>query len=230
MSRQRRHWARPELYLLHRLFPCTQTEILAARLGRSYGAVSNQAHLMGIYKSKEFRKALNTRLGQALGRSRASVETRFQKGIVPHNAGVKHRPGWAPGRMREGQFKRGEHPPTWVPIGSYRVNCDGYCEKKVADHGPGLVHKNWMGVHRLVWIENHGPIPPGHVVVFKEGQRTSELEQITIDRLEIINRVELMRRNSYHTRYPKEIGQLIQLRGALTRQINKRERDAQQDK
>lgn len=38
-----------------------------------------------------------------------------------------------------------------------------------------------------------------------------------------------MRRNSYHTRYPKEIGLVIQLKGALQRQINKRERDAKQD-
>jgi hypothetical protein len=45
---------------------------------------------------------------------------------------------------------------------------------------------------------------------------------ITLGRLELISRAENMRRNSYHTRYPKEVAQLIQLRGALNRQINKR--------
>lgn len=31
-----------------------------------------------------------------------------------------------------------------------------------------------------------------------------------------------MRRNSYHTNYPKDVQLLIQLRGAVNRQINKR--------
>jgi len=35
-----------------------------------------------------------------------------------------------------------------------------------------------------------------------------------------------MRRNSYHTRYPKEVAQLIQLKGALNRKINRRSRQA----
>jgi hypothetical protein len=86
-----------------------------------------------------------------------------------------------------------------------------------------MVYKNWVPVHRLVWIEHHGPIPAGHAVAFKPGQHTSVLEEITLDRLELVSRAELMRRNTYH-KYPKEIAQLIQLRGALQRQINKRER------
>jgi hypothetical protein len=51
--------------------------------------------------------------------------------------------------------------------------------------------------------------------------RTTVLEDITADKVECISRSENMRRNSYH-RYGQEIARLVQLRGALTRQINKR--------
>lgn len=46
--------------------------------------------------------------------------------------------------------------------------------------------------------------------------------EITIDRIELVTLEENMRRNSYHNRYPKEIGLAIQARGALVRKINRR--------
>ena len=42
----------------------------------------------------------------------------------------------------------------------------------------------------------------------------------------LMTRAELMKRNSYHNRYPKEVARLVQLRGAVTRQINKRSNQA----
>ena len=47
------------------------------------------------------------------------------------------------------------------------------------------------------------------------------LEEITLDKVECISLAENMRRNSCH-QYGKEIARLIQLRGAVSRQINKR--------
>lgn len=35
-----------------------------------------------------------------------------------------------------------------------------------------------------------------------------------------------MRRNSYHTRYPKELGLLIHMKGQLTRRIRRIEKEA----
>jgi len=50
------------------------------------------------------------------------------------------------------------------------------------------------------------------------------VSEITLDRVECISLAENMRRNSYLTRYPKEVADLIRLRGALNRKINTRER------
>jgi hypothetical protein len=51
------------------------------------------------------------------------------------------------------------------------------------------------------------------------------LEQITLDAVELISRAELMRRNTRHN-YGPEINDLIGLRARITRQINKRTKEA----
>ena len=53
---------------------------------------------------------------------------------------------------------------------------------------------------------------------------TTEPDQITADRVECITRAENMRRNTYH-RYGPEVAKLVQLRGAINRQIRKREKE-----
>jgi hypothetical protein len=79
-----------------------------------------------------------------------------------------------------------------------------------------------VAVHRLVWTEANGPIPSGHIVVFKPGKRTAVLAQITPEILECITRTQLMARNTRHSNYPPELNQLIHTRAILTRAINKR--------
>jgi hypothetical protein len=73
-------------------------------------------------------------------------------------------------------------------------------------------------VHRIIWLDAGRTIPPGHALVFKDGNKRN----FDIDNLEMVTRQELMRRNSYHNNYPKEVGEVIQLRGALNRKINNR--------
>ena len=45
----------------------------------------------------------------------------------------------------------------------------------------------WRGVHELVWVEANGPVPPKHIAIFGPGARTNVIEQITVDK---INHVE----------------------------------------
>lgn len=158
--------------------------------------------------------------GAAMGLTWA--DARFPKGNVPFNKGVK---GWqAGGRAATTQFKKGVRQGVAVklyqPIGAERVSKDGYLERKVNDDLP--LQARWRGVHRIVWEAAHGPIPPGHAVAFLPGKHTADAARITVDCLELVSRAELMRRNSYLTRYPKEVADLIRLRGALNRKINNR--------
>lgn len=205
---------------MRRRYPNEITFQLAADLRRPLCGIYRIARMLGLKKSAQF--LASSESGRLTRLSQAGAPYRYGKGNVPVNKGLR-RPGWSPGRMRETQFRKGNRPYDWVPIGSYRVNGDGYLDRKLRDDG--LPQNRWACVHRLVWIEAHGPIPPGHAVCFRAGRRTTRLELITPDALELLSRGELMLRNSYHFNYPKEIGELIQLRGAIVRQINRRGKD-----
>ena len=138
---------------------------------------------------------------------------RFEKGHRPHNYGKK---GWASGgRSVKTRFKPGRRPHTWLPVGSERVTKAGLLQKKVSDTGYGS--RDWQSVHSWLWVQNYGPIPEGHIVVFRDGDRKNN----KIENLEMISRGENMRRNSIHN-LPEELVDVCRIRGVLNRHINKR--------
>ncbi|MAM87543.1 MAG: HNH endonuclease [unclassified Hahellaceae] len=169
---------------------------IAAVLGRTRSAVKNRAITLGLKKSAEYM---------------ATGPGHFKAGGTSWNAG-KSMP--STGRTAETQFKKGQRPHTWKPIGTERVSKDGYLERKISETG-----RRWRFVHLLVWEAVNGPLPKGHAVVFRDGNR----QNISLDNLECISRAELMSRNTIHN-LPPEIAAAKQLIGALNRQINKREK------
>lgn len=206
--------------IIRRLFPTNATHKVAALIDRTPSSVAQRAEVLGLSKDPEYLARDAYRFnGQHVG----GVAHRFKPGQEPPNKGLR-RPGWAPGRMAETQFRKGcmtgaaQH--NYQPIGTLRVSKDGYLERKVTDDHPGPARR-WVAVHRLVWEAANGPVPAGHVVVFLPGRRTASESAITLDAVELVTRAELMRRNTRH-RLPKELADLIALRASLTRKINTR--------
>lgn len=219
-------WTPAEERTLRRRYPDEPTETIAADLGLTVAQVYSKASRMVLRKSaRYFERYPAGRINAPGGRS---IGTRFKPGHEPWNRGKK---GWkAGGRSAETRFKKGEMSGAaqhnYKPIGSHRISKVGYLERKVTDDHP-VPARRWVAVHRLVWEAAHGPIPSGHAVAFLPGQRTDQLEEITAERLELVTRAELMRRNTLH-RYPKEIALAIQAMGALHREINRRQKASEQ--
>lgn len=210
-----RPWDDWEFEYVRRWYPVTPTDELAEQLGRSRTATYQVAQRMGLKKDPSYYEAGYG--GRTDGGKGAAC--RFPKGHVPWNKGIHWDSG---GRSHETRFKKGQKPHSWQPIGSERV-LDGYRQRKVTD--TGYPPRDWRPVHVLHWERYRGPVPEGHIVVFKNGNK----RDIRIANLECISRVENMQRNTVH-RLPKELAEIIQLRGALNRQINKRrESNAEQD-
>ena len=213
-------WSGVDMQILREFYADTPAWVLGAVLGRSESSVHAKARGLGLRKADDWADnplSNSTRVDPHRGRS-----AQFQPGHQTWNKGKK---GWCHPGAKATHFKPGNRPIQTLPIGSYRLDSHGILQRKIADT-PGPQHLRWRSVHELVWIEHHGPVPKGRVVVFRPGQRTNQLELITIDRVECITRQEVMRRNSYHNRYPKEIARLIQLSGAITRKINRRSKNA----
>lgn len=216
----RRFWTDIEVEILRRLYADTPTRLVADKLGRPLSQVYQTAARLGLKKSDEYLAsphACRLRRGDGVG-----AAFRYKKGNVPANKGTR-RPGWAPGRMAETQFKKGEMAGAaqhnYVPIGSLRLSKDGYLERKMTDDPALVPARRWTAVHRLVWEETHGPVPDKHVVRFKPGMSTAVEAEITIDKLECISLAENMRRNTIH-RYPQEIKDAIRSVAVLNRRIN----------
>lgn len=218
----RRPWTADEIESVRINYADWPTYLIAYLLRRSERSVFQLAAKLRIRKSERYYQ--RWRGGRWNGEHPNSVKHRYTKGNVPANKGLR-RPGWAPGRMASTQFKKGQRPQTWQPIGSEVVDRDGYRKRKVRDDAPpGLSRFNWIYCHVALWEEHLGPVPPGHCIVFKNGNKSD----IRIDNLACISQRQNMRRNSLHN-YPKPIVRMIQLRGALNRQINRRtKRERQQ--
>jgi hypothetical protein len=215
----RRPWTARQLEILRREYPTRTAAAVARKVRHSVSSVYQTAIRLGIRKSVAF--LASPASGRLCKGDTRGVSGRFGPG---HETWNKGRKGWkAGGRSAQTRFRPGNRPHTWQPMGTTRVTDDGILQRKVSD--TGYMPADWKAVHALNWEETNGPIPRGHVVVFKDGNR----QNLELANLELVTRGELMRRNSYHTRYPKEIARLIQLKGALQRQINKREQHAKQD-
>ena len=212
--RKLKPWTQKEDAALRRLYPNNKSRKVAAVLGRTVDMVQNRAWILGIRKSAEHFVRLHKEEGARL--TKKGVGHRFERGHIPANKGLR-RPGWGPGRMKETQFKKGQHPHTWQPIGSTRFSKEGYLQRKVTD--TGYPPRDWQSVHVLLWRKHRGRLRKGQVVVFKDGNK----KNIKLKNLERITRRELMKRNSIHRpSYPPELRAVILLTGALKRQIRER--------
>lgn len=217
----RKPWTEAERELMRQHYPDTVTADLAKALGRAVQHVYSAAMRLGLYKSEAF--AASDKSGRILKGGKLSQATQFQPGQPSWSKGTRGLVGVQPG-CRASQFKKGRpahEAHNYAPIGSHRLSKDGYLEQKVTDDPALVPARRWVAVHRLVWAEAHGPVPAGHVVAFLPGCRSADPALITLDALELVSRRDWMKRNTFH-QYGPEVVKVTQLRGAITRQINKR--------
>ncbi len=213
-SQNGRPWTSAEDEDIRARFPNMRTRDLAKQLGRTYQATSQRARQLEVRKSPEFLASPDS--GRLQRNDTRGAAFRFVKGQASWNKGTHYCPA---GGIAT-RFKPGNRPQTWVPVGTETRDGDGYLKRKVRDDAPkGQSRRNWVFVHRALWEEHHGPIPRGHAVVFRNG----DITDIRIENLELVTNQELMRRNTVHN-LPKPLAELVQLRGAIHRQINRRSR------
>ena len=89
----------------------------------------------------------------------------------------------------------------------------------------GVTRRDYVNVHHLIWREAGNDIPPGHILIFRDGNKAN----FALENLELITRKENMRRNSVHN-LPKELAELCQLKGHCSARStqNKRQNDMTQ--
>lgn len=218
----RRPWTAAEVEEVRRLYADTPTKEIARLLNRSVLSIYQAADKIGVRKTTEFKRQ---HCGLQPG-SQVGAAYRFKPGAEPANKGLR-RPGYAPGRMKETQFKPGHRSgkaeKNWRPIGTVLADHEGYLRIKVREAVYGKEPTGfgsmrvWPLLARHTWEQHHGPIPPGHVIRAKDGNR----QNCAIENLEMLTQKENMRLNSIWVRMPRELAEVMQLSGALKRKLRK---------
>ena len=146
---------------------------LAVMFGKQFGTEIKLRALTTLTHRHGLHNGIDSRLA---GGHPGCKATQFKKGSIPHNKGKKGVGGWEPT-----QFKKGNTPVNFRPVGSERVNVDGYIEVKVKD--PNV----WDLKHRIAWEQVHGEIPKGHAVIFGDGNKFN----LDINNLILVSRAQL---------------------------------------
>lgn len=153
-------YTEPELRLMrawyHEIGPLPMTRLLNIELGiqRSVASVQNKAAKLGLRYSGPKKCLFNSRQ-------------------VPHNKGKKLPPEWLE-KCRKSHFKRGQLPKNTKHDGAITIR-----------HGQNpyirLAQGKWKQLARHNWEQANGPIPPGHVVKYLDGNTLNcELDNLTI--------------------------------------------------
>jgi len=127
----------------------------------------------------------------------------FKKGIVPFYKGKK-----VPEEIRQRNahtcFKKGNKPVNTTYVGDVRkrvrknrIKSDGtyqrYLVIKIAEPN------NWEFLHRHIWMQHHGTIPKGMLIVFRDDNP----DNCVIENLEMITRKENAIRNQNYEKVSK---------------------------
>ncbi|MBA7559395.1 hypothetical protein ES708_01009 [subsurface metagenome] len=112
----------------------------------------------------------------------------FEKGHRPANKGTKGLTG-----ANVTSFQKGNVPPNRKPLGTERIETkQGYILVKVAQRNPYT--RAYRPKHIVTWEAMHGPVLPGMVVAFRDGDN----QNCDPGNLMLISRVELLRLNQHH--------------------------------
>lgn len=199
-----------EVIYLKKIYPHTRTDIIAKKMNRNIYSIYRKAAAIGVKKSEEFLSS--PECGRLYNGHTRGVATQFKKGHISHNKGVKMS-SEVREKVKHTFFKKGHKP--------HNTKYDR-CITIRKDTKSGILYfyirikeGEWELLHRVIWEKKNGKVPKGFNIVFKDGDQS----KVEIDNLEKISDSELLKRNSIR-RYPLDLQRLIQIKGALLRQIN----------
>lgn len=208
------HLTSEQLEAIKNEYHNTSAKDLAIRCECSVSCIYSIAFKYHLKKDKEFISEMafkNMQDPNHKGRQHL-----FKKGSVSHNEGLKQSDYMSIigiEKSKATRFNKGHTPKNYLPVGTERLTKDGYVKIKTEE---GL--RGWRLKHRVVWEQANGLIPKGYNIQFRDKNR----QNVVLENLYLINRVDQLNTENSIYRYPKELSNIIRLKGALKRQINKK--------
>jgi hypothetical protein len=195
-----------EKQIIKVLYPYIRGPLIAEYLGISASRMYNYVWDNGIRKHPKFRREMNSKLAMEAGE-----RSRFKKGHVPFNKGIKC-PNLLQTNAAKTMFKKGNKPFNTREANATSIRIDSSGRKY---HYTKIADSKWVLTHRLIWEQANGLIPNRHIVRFLDGN-TMNLE---LSNLECIPMNQNMTKNTIQ-RFPMELQQVMKLKSKLNKTIN----------
>jgi hypothetical protein len=198
----------------------TRDEILFIKrkiAGRSYAEMTELFNRQFGLRGKK--KLTLEQMKGVLGRNklRNGRDGRIQPWQIPHNKGKK---GYWPPGCEKGWFQHSVMPWNYRPVGSERINADGYFEIKTRNP------KTWKAKHLIIWEKAHGKVPRGHAIIFADGNRLNvclgNLLMVSREELLVMNHLGLISADKDLTKIGKSIADIKLLIAERKRELKKK--------
>ena len=169
-----RKYSIEELEFLRTGYRKMRLNVLTAAFNEKFGENRSEGSIRAALRNHRIRSG---RTGQ------------FVKGMRPWNTGTKGLTG-----KNRTTFRKGNVPPNRKPLWSKRVDSkDGYLLIKIPERDPYTgFPTRYKAKHKYIWEQENGPIPAGHAVIFKDGDRRN----FEPENLMLVKRAELLALNN----------------------------------
>ena len=213
---ERKLWTIEEVSKVGELYPDMECADIAKIMGCRLDQIYYIAYKNRFEKSLAYRQSMAAKKNFKI----AGKKYVFAKGHTPINKGRKmedYVPPESLARIQSSQFKKGRRNFNELEDGAITIRED---KSKRPYKFIRIAKAKWKSYQVHVWEQAHGPIPPGHVIIFKNYDTLN----CELSNLEMITKSENMLRNSIHN-YPEDIKEAIYTLRKLKKKINGKEQN-----
>lgn len=148
-------------------------------------------------------------------------ESRLKPGNIPYTKGKKQNEYMSPEaieRTKATRFYTGQLPHnTKGGVGTITIRKDKLKDGSIRKYKWICIELAvWKMLHVKIWEDAHGPVPSGHIIIFKD----KDSMNVVLENLAMITLEDNMRRNSIH-RFPTELKTVIRIAAKIKKTIKK---------
>lgn len=167
-------WTEEEVEFVREIYPYHSNDEVAKRLKEKYGIEISKRNLLNVKNRYNIPNKVIPNSGC------------YRKGQVPWNKG-REMSDETKEKVKKTWFKKGQIPKNHKPVGSTRIDKDGYKLIKIAEPN------KWALYHRHLYELEHGEkLKKNEAVIFADGDKTN----FDIDNLVKVSRANLLYLNN----------------------------------
>lgn len=199
-------WSEEEIGFIRKIYPYYENKEISKMVKEKFSFDVSTRNLQNVRNKYKIPKKVIPNSGC------------YRKGDVPWNKG-REMSDETKEKVKKTWFKKGQIPKNHKPVGSTRVDRDGYKLIKIAEPN------KWALYHRHLYEKEHGEkLKKNEAVIFADGDKTNfdidNLVKVSRANLLYINKNKLIFENSELTKSGVNVSKIVEKINALERKEN----------